>query len=73
MVLHGQEHCRAARQEFVQVIQEWEAKDVAALSPSELLSGAGIVFQAAVRLYTHLQAGTVPLSTISEAMFHPVL
>jgi phosphohistidine swiveling domain-containing protein len=69
MVLHGQKHCRAARQEFVQVIQEWEAKDIAALPPSELLLGAGTVFQAAVRLYTHVQAGTVPLSTGSEACF----
>jgi len=69
MVLHGQEHCRAARQEFVQVIQEWEARDIAALSPSQLLLGAGKVFQAAVRLYTHIQAGTVPLSTGSEACF----
>jgi len=69
MVLHGQEHCQAARQEFVREIRNWEAKDIAALSPSELLSGAGIIFQAAVRLYTHLQAGTVPLSTFSEACF----
>jgi phosphohistidine swiveling domain-containing protein len=69
MVLRGQEHCRVARQEFVQEIQSWEAKDVTTLSPSELLSGAGTVFQAAVRLYTHIQAGTVPLSTFSEACF----
>ncbi len=69
LVFHAQEHCQAARQEFVQVIQEWEAKDITTLSPSELLSGAGIVFQAAVRLYTHIQAGTVPLSTFSEAGF----
>lgn len=69
MVFHAQEHCLAARQQFVQLIQEWEAKDVAALSPSELLAGAGIIFQESVRLYTHLQAGTVPLSTFSEASF----
>ena len=69
MVLHGQEHCQVARAEFVQVIQEWQAKDIAALSPSELLAGAGTLFQASVRLYTHLQAGTVPLSTFSEACF----
>lgn len=69
MVLRGQEHCRVARQEFVQVIQEWQARDIAALSPSELLTGAGVLFQASVRLYTHLQAGTVPLSTFSEAAF----
>jgi len=69
MVLRGQEHCRVARQEFVQVIQEWQAKNIADLSPSELLVGAGTLFQACVRLYTHLQAGTVPLSTMSEASF----
>ena len=69
MVLRGQEHCRVARQEFVQVIQEWHAKDIAALSPNELLAGAGTLFQASVRFYTHLQAGTVPLSTFSEAAF----
>ena len=69
MVFHAQEHCQAARQKFVQVIQDWDSKDIAALSPSELLSGAGIVFQESVRLYTHLQAGTVPLSTGSEAGF----
>jgi phosphohistidine swiveling domain-containing protein len=69
MVLRGQEHCRVARQEFVQVIQEWQAKDIAALPPGELLTGAGILFQESVRLYTHLQAGTVPLSTFSEAAF----
>lgn len=69
MVFHAQEHCLAARQQFVQLIQEWEAKDAAALSPSELLAGAGILFQECVRLYTHLQAGTVPLSTMSEGLF----
>jgi phosphohistidine swiveling domain-containing protein len=69
MVLHGQEQCWVARQAFVREIQTWEAKDIAALSPNELLSGAGIVFQACVRLYTYIQAGTVPLSTISEASF----
>ncbi len=69
MVFRGQEICRVAREEFVREIRTWEAKDVAALSPSELLSGAGIVFQGSVRLYTYLQAGTVPLSTISEASF----
>jgi phosphohistidine swiveling domain-containing protein len=69
MVFHAQEHCPAARQQFVQLIQEWEAKEVAAISPSELLAGAGIIFQESVRLYTHLQAGTVPLSTMSESLF----
>jgi phosphohistidine swiveling domain-containing protein len=69
MVFHAQEHCPAARQQFVQVIREWESKDIAALSPRELLSGAGIIFQESVRLYTHLQAGTVPLSTMSEGLF----
>jgi phosphohistidine swiveling domain-containing protein len=69
MVIHAQEHCLAARQQFVQLIQEWGAKDVAALSPSELMAGAGIIFQESVRLYTHLQAGTVPLSTMSEGLF----
>jgi phosphohistidine swiveling domain-containing protein len=69
MVLHGQEHCQAARQEFVREIQTWEAKDVAALPAGELLAGAGLIFQGSVRLYTHLQAGTVPLSTFSEACF----
>ncbi len=69
MVFHAQEHCAAARRQFVQLIEEWEGKDVAALSPSELLAGAGIIFQESVRLYTHLQAGTVPLSTMSEGLF----
>lgn len=69
MVFHAQEHCQVARQQFVQLIQEWEAKNVTALSPSELMTGAGVIFQEAVRLYTHLQAGTVPLSTMSEGLF----
>lgn len=69
MVLHGQEHCQAARQEFVREIRTWEAKDVAALPAGELLAGGGLIFQGSVRLYTHLQAGTVPLSTFSEACF----
>ena len=69
MVFHAREHCPAARQAFVQVIQDWEARDIAHLSTRELLLGAGLVFQESVRLYTHLQAGTVPLSTFSEAGF----
>ncbi len=60
---------RLPARQFVQLIQDWEAKDITVLSPSELLSGAGIVFQESVRLYTHLQAGTVPLSTMSEGLF----
>jgi len=69
MVFHAQEHCQAARQEFVREIQKWETKDVTALSPSELLTGAGTIFQGAASLYTHLQSGTVPLSTMSEGIF----
>lgn len=69
MVLHGQEHCAAARQELIQVIGEWQSRDVAALSPADLLDGAGALFQACVHLYTHLQSGTVPLSTTSETAF----
>lgn len=69
MVLHAQEHCRSARQQFVRLIQEWEAKDFNNLSPGALLAGAGVIFQESVRLYTHLQAGTIPLSTMSESLF----
>ena len=69
MVFHAQEHCLAARQQFVRLIEEWEAKDFTALSPGELMAGAGVIFQESVRLYTHLQAGTIPLSTASEGLF----
>jgi len=69
LTLHGREHCQAARQEFVRDIQAWAARDIAALTAGELLAGAGALFQAAVHLYTHLQSGTVPLSTFSEAAF----
>lgn len=69
MVIHSQEHCPQARAAFVREIQTWEVKDISTLSPGELLAGAGALFQASVRLYTDIQAGTVPLSTISESIF----
>ena len=73
MVFHGQEHCRAARQEFVQLIQTWEAKDAAALSPSELLSGAGKVFQEfGASLYTLTSRHRPPLHD-ERSHFYPIL
>jgi len=69
MVFHAQERCTLARQELTQLIQEWEPKDVASLSSGKLFLGAGIIFQESVRLYMHLQAGTVPPFTMTEGLF----
>jgi pyruvate,water dikinase len=56
---------QAGLDKFVNVVEEWEQKDIAALSPSELLEAVRIVFGAACEYYTVIQ-GTLPTASMGE-------
>jgi len=59
---------QAARQKLAKVVEEWEAKEIASLSPSELYQGIRTVFGEACAYYTVLQS-TLPAASMSEVFF----
>ncbi len=62
------ERWHPARQEFADIVADWEAKNITLFSPSELLDGARTVFEAAAKYYTVIQT-TLPPASISEVFF----
>jgi len=57
-----------AREKLATVVGEWERKDIASLSLSELLEGVGTVFGAEVKYYTVIQT-TLPAASMGEIFF----
>jgi len=57
-----------AREKLAAVVHEWERKDIASLSPTELLNGASTVFGAEVKYYTVIQT-TLPAASMGEIFF----
>ncbi|MBN2385437.1 MAG: hypothetical protein JXB85_00335 [Anaerolineales bacterium] len=62
------ERWQAGRARFAAVVEEWEAKEIEAFSPSELLEGVRTVFAAAIHYYTVIQS-TLPAASTSELLF----
>jgi phosphohistidine swiveling domain-containing protein len=60
-----------ARQKLGDVVTEWEDREIATLSSSELLAGVRTVFGAACEYYTVIQA-TLPAASTSEIVFSRV-
>ena len=60
---------QASRQALGELLDRWEQRDLATSTPSELLAGVYELFTQVGRLYTVLQSGPVPTSTLSEALF----
>jgi pyruvate,water dikinase len=58
-----------ARTQFMTTVQAWQARDLAALTPSELLAGAREIFTQTALFYNMAQSGTIPTSMASEATF----
>jgi phosphohistidine swiveling domain-containing protein len=54
--------------EYVRVVAEWSAKDLAALSPTELLDGVGTLLDAGTVYYTAVQS-IIPLAATGELAF----
>jgi pyruvate,water dikinase len=69
MLGKGTERWQAARQAPLELIARWEAKSLDALSPTELLAGVDEIFSEIARLYTVIQAGTLPTASSSETLF----
>ncbi len=67
-------HQRAitARAQFLSVVQKWQARDVAALAPSELLTGVREIFTETALFYNMAQSGTIPTSMMREVFFSSV-
>jgi rifampicin phosphotransferase len=68
MMRNAPERWRDAHNKLAAVVNEWEHKDIASLSPSELLDGAGTVFGAEVKYYTVIQT-TLPAASMGEIFF----
>lgn len=58
-----------AREKFLAVAQTWQTRDLAALTPSELLGGVREIFTETASFYNMAQSGTIPTSLTSEAVF----
>jgi len=57
-----------ARQKFAAVVETWEKKPIESFTPSELIEGVRIVFDAACRYFTAIQT-TLPAASMSEIFF----
>jgi phosphoenolpyruvate synthase/pyruvate phosphate dikinase len=62
------ERWQAAREKLAAVVNEWERKEAASLSPSELLDSASTIFGAEVKYYTVIQS-TLPAASMGEIFF----
>jgi pyruvate,water dikinase len=69
MLSGGTERWLEARKKLAGVIAQWDEKNTAALTPSEILAGARELMYAAGKLYTVIQAGTLPTASSSEIVF----
>jgi phosphohistidine swiveling domain-containing protein len=58
-----------AREKFVAMVQKWQVRESAALTPSELLVGVREIFTETALYYNMAQSGTIPAAMISEATF----
>lgn len=68
MMRDAPERWQAARDKLAAIVSKWERKDIAFLSPSELLDGAYTVFGAEVKYYTVIQT-TLPAASMGEIFF----
>ena len=69
MMSKGTERWLAAHEEFAQAVTDWERKDLAKLSPADILAGVYAMMYAAGKYYTVIQSGTLPAATTSEMIF----
>ena len=69
MMSKGTQRWQAARNEFTQVVAEWDAKDLAKLSAADILAGVYAMLYTAGKYYTVIQSGTLPAATTSEMIF----
>jgi len=58
-----------AREKFLATVQTWQARDLGALAPSELLAGVREIFTETALYYNMAQSATIPTAMISEATF----
>jgi rifampicin phosphotransferase len=61
-----------AREQFLGVVEKWQARDVTTLTPSELLAGTREIFTETALFYNTAQSGTIPTSMIREMTFGSV-
>ena len=58
-----------ARENFLAVVQTWQARDLTMLTPTELLEGVREIFTETALFYNMAQSGTIPTSMFREATF----
>jgi pyruvate,water dikinase len=68
----GTERWLEARKTLAGVIAQWDEKTLESLAPTEILAGARELMYAAGKLYTVIQAGTLPTASSSEIVFSRV-
>jgi len=68
MMREAPQRWQEAREKLATVVDEWKRKDIASLSPSELLEGASTVLGAEVKYYTVIQT-TLPAASMGEMFF----
>ena len=58
-----------AREEFLMIVQKWQARDTTTLTPMEMLAGVREIFTETAEYYTMAQSGTIPTAMIREVLF----
>lgn len=58
-----------ARAKFLATVQKWQAREMSALMPTELLVGVRELFTETAGYYTMAQSGTIPTAMMREVFF----
>ncbi len=66
MITTGYERWKAVLEKYRALVETWQGKELAGLSPSELLAGAKEIFSCTVECYNVAQSGIIPSATGSE-------
>ena len=69
MLSTGKQKWLEAREKYLGVVQEWQARDLTDLSALALLAGVREIFNETAEYYTAVQSGPIPIALTSEMTF----
>ena len=69
MLTTGKDRWGAAREKYLALVQDWQARDKTTLTASALLAGVREIFTETADYYTVIQAGAIPTALSSEMTF----
>jgi rifampicin phosphotransferase len=65
----GKQKWETARKKYLELVREWQERDLAKLAAPALLAGVREIFAETAMYYTAVQAGPIPIAMASEMTF----